>query len=875
MESKVSEWYRNRKCIFCNNCFDSVSSLEEHLFQIHNEFYQDSNGLIGGSSSRANSDDQSDVEFIKDSFLMNTAVEYYANVEDFGFKSPDDLFSYVYNKVMDILLLELELRKSFKVSILLEVLFSKVVPETNQKEFTSPPPVFRSFSHAILNSSMIPKLIQIVSNKFTSEMEYFNLERSGWVVEHIISLELKILQYTPLKASGYMPTPPLLRMKEASGCLLNIRNDEITSDGDHLKCFAFSILAADSIGGLIGKNRGVHWRNYKMYKFPETIRKVNFDGIKFPIDFSKFDDVMEKFHEQNPTISLVVIGYHETKEFSKNVYKEKLQISNASDWQLYIARQKRSIEKHKLYCTERKAAVFFPQQKHIKFENYRPTIKVPFTYYLDTEAYLSKPSPIKSSYRILQEHKCAAYSFCCISDKGKMVSSSTYVQTDENENLVKTMLNHLLNDVNERIDSLIEYQKIAYRTLDSSGDIGYFMEVDIVIPEALHSYLDTLPPVFENKTVSKDMLSELQLNFFDSLGCTEQLFKSKRLIADLTPKINYVAHSRLLKFFVELGLIITNVRNVLEFHQSAFLKSYVEQAASLRKASKTKFESDTFKKLSNAVYGRSLLQKDNQRTVKLITKPEKAVFYSNQVLFDQFVALNDNIIAVMMKKRSIVLNSPQIWGVSVLDISKEHFLRYFYNVLKPSFPRSLSVITTDTDGLCVNIAEEGFYEFLLRNKEHHDLSSFNKNDPLFSKYYDDSNKGVPGLMKVEYSSGVIHKACSVKPKMYALQYISRYEDENGFFHFSTETEETKRFKGLPKWVVSKHSDFEQFVESLFIPFQYYAVFKQIRNLNHKLYTVEIRKKSVSGICIKRFAISPVNTLAFGNIAIKNSQGYIS
>jgi len=127
-------------------------------------------------------------------------------------------------------------------------------------------------------------------------------------------------------------------------------------------------------------------------------------------------------------------------------------------------------------------------------------------------------------------------------------------------------------------------------------------------------------------------------------------------------------------------------------------------------------------------------------------------------------------------------------------------------------------------------------------------------------------------MKVENANGVIYKACAVKAKMYAIQFIQRLADtSSGLFYFNSDHLEAKRFKGLPKFVVSKDCNFEQFVESLFIPFQYYAVYKQIRNINHKLYTIEIRKKSVSGLDLKRFSISPVDNLAYGNADIKKIE----
>jgi len=1163
---------------------------------------------------------------------------------------------------------------------------------------------------------MIHRLLETVSSKFTSDQEYFNLMKSGWVIERILSLQFKTIQYSPLKAASYLPTPLLLQMKEKSGCLLNIKNNIVTKDNDHNRCMEFSILAHDSIGGLKDKNRSNHWKDFNMYKFPEIRNKVNWDSIEFPIQFSKFDSIMEIFHKNNPTIGLTVIGYHEPEEFAKNVTNEKISLLNQSDWKMYKQKQmrilkhcfpmymyegsKRDIEidllllispdhntshfclirnltsflrlskthniicraclsqfhstasfsTHSLYCTKKSASVFFPKAKALKFENYKQTLRVPFCYYMDTESYLGVPEKTSESYRILQHHSPCAFSFICVDHDGKKVGGKTYVQVEENENVIQVFLHDLLDDVVKRMDTLVEYQKIAASKMDVSklnfadilakkdkrfqecgfckrtftqadylykkivahhshippysleclacdshnlhaslpflfnvvihggsnydfaflvqnlhllgvsnitiipkssqkfvaifcnikrgeqvgqirfidsfnflstslanlaeilydngqgrdkfklifdefsaeinkgiapddllhksmfpyqllknyecltitdfhdsehfhndltdcaanlndlerakrlwanmnitslrqlvsfyckldtlilccafeafrnvlyksfgldalhfvslpgfsyasalrsvtgkleyitditmydflckskrggfasigslkycesnnpflphslynpekpnsfiqcldvtslyayamkqplashsfrfltsaeiddiqqsgiqkfvenldiyGEKGYFFEISCYIPDHLHAYFDDLPPVYENKFISMDMLSSLQRDFFESLGASSQVFKTKRLIADLTPKESYVVHSRLLKLFCELGVKVTTLRNAVVFQQSCFLSPFIDTAIELRKAAKTKFESDVMKKISNATYGRSLLQKEQMKSVKLVTDTDKAIFYANQALFDDVIQINKDLLAIIMKKRSVLLNSPVQWGLSILDIAKEHFLRYFYKILKPSFPDSLSLITTDTDGMTIYVECPNFYEFLWKNKQHHDLSGIDPNDPILGKYFDDTNKGIPGMMKLELSQAVIHKACSVKSKMYGLQFYTRKRDDKGKYYFEN-ISENKKLKGVPRAAADKQTSFEQFVECLYVPIQYYAVFKQIRSFNHELYTIELRKKSVSGLCIKRYNVSPIHTKAFGNVELEFVKG---
>ncbi|ODM88780.1 putative DNA polymerase [Orchesella cincta] len=1136
--------------------------------------------LGGGGIDVKHNDSPPDVQFEKESYLSDVISIYTADVEDLELKNPEDLFSYIYFQLIEILNEELKTRKSFKIQFVMTTLFSKLNPETNELELTEIPPNFRSFMHTILNESMIYKLIEIVSNKLSTDHEFFNQTKSGWNVEKILSLELKVVQYRPLKAFGgtYLQTPLLLQWKERSGGI--DKNDP---------------------------NRSTHSREVRHYKYPEIMSKVNFSGVEFPMNFKNFDNIMTKFHAQNQDIALTIIAYHESPDFAKNVKHQKIVLLNSSPFRMHMERQNRiirncfpyymyqgekrkievdlllvispdystshfilirnlvsflrrnkhtnlicrmclshfhsssSLDQHMLYCTKKSAVTRFPTNPNIVFENYKLTQKLPFIYYMDCESYLKPDSETKSAYRIIHQHLPCAYSYICIDWLGNKAGGNTYVQKYPNENIIKLFLDELMDDVSQKIDLLIQYQKTAYKTmntsninlkdvlrnkcdkfkkcgfcdklftrddyengrlaahhshlppfkfehlscnkhniaaklpfqfnvfihngsnydfnfiiqnlhlmgvenidiipkssqkflciicnikkgeysaqirfvdsyqflstslanlvesvyeegkgfdkfklvydefsteisrglrpddlfhksmfpynlldgfkslerkdfhsskyyyndlketppnpadldrarklwkfleihdlrglvyfyckldtlilscvfeafrnvllqtfkldpgwfislpgfsyssairsvkcklefitsptmyefvlkskrggyagigslkycesnnkylpdklfnpalptsfiqsldvcalyaysmkqclpdrsfrflpkeemeeilshdihlfigrLDVNSEIGYLLEVSLEIPSHLHPFLDDLPPVYENKKIAKEMLSDIQLDFIDSLQTNSQIFNSTRLIADLLPKKNYIVHSRLLKLYVELGVRITGVRNVLEFHQSPFLCAFIDRAIELRKKAKSTFESDIMKKISNSTYGRSLLQKEQQKSVKLVKSDDKILFYSSQPLFDDLHPINDALVAVVMKKRSVVLDSPVIWGCSILDIAKERFLRYYYMVLKPAFPE-LSLICTDTDSLSVYIegSETDFYDFLWEKRHEHDLSGIDKNDPMFGKYFDDTNKSVPapsGSGKTEYATSLIEKS---------------------------------------------------------------------------------------------------------------------
>ena len=49
-----------------------------------------------------------------------------------------------------------------------------------------------------------------------------------------------------------------------------------------------------------------------------------------------------------------------------------------------------------------------------------------------------------------------------------------------------------------------------------------------------------------------------------------------KLVPNLLPKKNYVVHYRNLKYYLSKGLILKKVHRILEFKQSAWMKSYID-----------------------------------------------------------------------------------------------------------------------------------------------------------------------------------------------------------------------------------------------------------------------------------------------------------
>lgn len=85
-----------------------------------------------------------------------------------------------------------------------------------------------------LNEEDLKSDIEIAILKMLQSFDSFEGLKSGWVIEEVLHLQVKIGVYQPLRGSSYIETPHELSKKKA---ILNIQNQDE-------KCFLWSILAA-------------------------------------------------------------------------------------------------------------------------------------------------------------------------------------------------------------------------------------------------------------------------------------------------------------------------------------------------------------------------------------------------------------------------------------------------------------------------------------------------------------------------------------------------------------------------------------------------------------------------------------------------------
>ena len=114
------------------------------------------------------------------------------------------------------------------------------------------------------------------------------------------------------------------------------------------------------------------------------------------------------------------------------------------------------------------------------------------------------------------------------------------------------------------------------RNYNEDDQYGYYIECDLIYPKELHDRHSDYPLAPERMCVTADMISEYSEDVYRrvyNLKDTQHVKDEKvdKLILNLHDKKKYVLQIRNLKFYLEQGMKLKQVHNVIRFKQSKWL----------------------------------------------------------------------------------------------------------------------------------------------------------------------------------------------------------------------------------------------------------------------------------------------------------------
>jgi len=163
---------------------------------------------------------------------------------------------------------------------------------------------FQSKTAIVLESNNLDELWTELVEQILENIAVSQMNGSGWTFHSIVSLDIHTVKYKPLRGDTYIPLPKFLASKKA---LINMKFKSEKRRNEDVQCFKLCIARA-----LNPVQDHPERITRQLEKHAETL---NFHEISFPMKLK----YIKKFEQQNPQISVNVLGYEDKKIFPLRV----------------------------------------------------------------------------------------------------------------------------------------------------------------------------------------------------------------------------------------------------------------------------------------------------------------------------------------------------------------------------------------------------------------------------------------------------------------------------------------------------------------------------------------------------------------------------
>ena len=233
---------------------------------------------------------------------------------------------------------------------------------------------------------------------------------------------------------------------------------------------------------------------------------------------------------------------------------------------------------------------------------------------------------------------------------------------------------------------------------------------------------------------------------------------------------------------------------------------------------------------------------DERRFMKCVNNPS----------FKRSHIINEDLVGVEKQKPKLKLDKPIFIGMSILDLSKQHMYKFYYDVMKLKYGDNIRMVYTDTDSFVFHTKTDDIYQDLKEINDEMDFSGYDKNH----KCYDATNKKVLGKFKDECEGKIMTGFIGLRPKSYA-------------FKIHGDDKEYKKCKGTAKNTVKRKIKYDDYNKVLETNEVIHRSFNSIRSKNHMIFSINTTKVSLNSYENKRYWTSALDSLPYGHYKIND------
>ena len=247
---------------------------------------------------------------------------------------------------------------------------------------------------------------------------------------------------------------------------------------------------------------------------------------------------------------------------------------------------------------------------------------------------------------------------------------------------------------------------IKKRILNKSGKetpLFGMIECSLAVPKDKREHFSEMTPIFKNADISLNDIGDTMKTYAEKY---DYLTKPRRSLIGSYSGEKILLTTPLLKWYLEHGLEVSEIFQVVEYTAHPCFKDFGETVAEARRqgVGLLAILADTFKLLGNSAYGKTITDKERHVDVKFPEEREVPKLV-REPRFKQINEVCDDVYEVTMAKKILTLDLPSQIGFFVYQYAKLRMLEFYYDFLDKYVDRSdFEYVEMDTDSAYIALS---------------------------------------------------------------------------------------------------------------------------------------------------------------------------
>ena len=274
-----------------------------------------------------------------------------------------------------------------------------------------------------------------------------------------------------------------------------------------------------------------------------------------------------------------------------------------------------------------------------------------------------------------------------------------------------------------------------------------FAQVDIEVPHNLTDKFSEMPPLFVVDEIPDNRIPE-KMKLYKKLTGRKTIKGTKKFLG-VTKAKKILLYSPLLKWYMNHGMVITGVHNLIGYEPGRPFAWFPEEVANARRQADNdpskKQLGDVSKLKGNSFYGKMIEDLIRHLSTKFTTDERKVDEALRSPFFDDLEEIG-GAYEIKQRKRNVQIKRPYQCGIAVYQLAKLRMLEFYYDFLDKYIDRSgFELCYMDTDSFYLALSGES-----LRAVVKPEL--LEKYDKEVGKWLatDKFSERTPGLFKPEF-----------------------------------------------------------------------------------------------------------------------------